>query len=466
MTKKIWGLFIAIILLNLYFNGKFQLHYDEAYYWVWSKNLNLSYFDHPPMIAYLIYLTNFLGHSEFYVRLSAVITTSVTLVMIYKLSNRMFGQSVANVALLLAIACPLFEGAMFVVTIDSPLLMFWSLTLYCFYRGVFENSNSNIYLSGIFAGCALLSKYTAVLIFPGILIFLLCFPQQRTYLWRKEIYIAFILAGLIFAPVIIWNYQHNWDSFSFQFNHGVATHNTINWHSFGDFWGGTALVMGPFIFVAILYYSIVYIKQNIKQPKLAFLFWNFSFGFVAFAYFSLFKHNEANWSGPLFISAIILLANYLVVMENKWVYRISFFLIVIILAITKFPLALVPQKLHNKIPAFNAFFNNKELIMQIKPLLQQDTVIMACDYGNASRIWFYLQPQRVYVIKDALFANSYNYWQQINYPIKRAIYVCDNQDQGAIKLLFQDFNKVKLLKVLKQSNIISDNYEYIYEASN
>jgi 4-amino-4-deoxy-L-arabinose transferase-like glycosyltransferase len=466
VQRKIGLLFAVIVLLNLYFNGRFQLHYDEAYYWVWSKNLNLSYFDHPPMIAYLIYLTNFLGHGEFYVRLSAVITTTITLLTIFKLSQRMFGPMVANIALLLAISCPLFEGAMFVVTIDSPLFMFWALTLYCFYRGIFEHSNKNIYLAGIFSGCALLSKYTAVLIFPSLFIFLLCSTQYRNFLWRKEVYIAFILAMIIFSPVIIWNYQHNWASFNFQFNHGVAIDNVINWHSFGDFWGGTAIVMGPFIFLAILYYTVLYIKQNINEAKLAFLFWSFSFGFIFFAYFSLYKHNEANWSGPLFISGIILLAKYLVENNNKWVYKSSFVLIVIILALAKFPLAFVPQKFHNRIPAFNAFFNNKELIEQVKPLLNSGDVIIACDYGNASRIWFYLQPDRVYVIKNALFANSYNYWPQIKYPVKHAIYVCDNQDIGAEKLLHQDFKNVKLFKVLKQSNIISDNYEYIYDASN
>src|SRR5262245_15833853 len=30
------------------------LAFDEAYYWQWSKNLAWGYYDHPPMIAFMI----------------------------------------------------------------------------------------------------------------------------------------------------------------------------------------------------------------------------------------------------------------------------------------------------------------------------------------------------------------------------------------------------------------------------
>ena len=92
MNKKILSLFLFIILINLILNGRFQLHYDEAYYWAFSQNLSLSYFDHPPMIAYLIRLFSIFGHSEFSVRLVGLVTTIITVLMMYSLAKRMFGQ--------------------------------------------------------------------------------------------------------------------------------------------------------------------------------------------------------------------------------------------------------------------------------------------------------------------------------------------------------------------------------------
>ena len=51
MNVKVCCLFLDVVLYTI-FNQHLQLHFDETYYWVWSKNLQLSYYDHPPMIAY------------------------------------------------------------------------------------------------------------------------------------------------------------------------------------------------------------------------------------------------------------------------------------------------------------------------------------------------------------------------------------------------------------------------------
>ncbi|MFN7093931.1 MAG: glycosyltransferase family 39 protein, partial [Burkholderiales bacterium] len=96
MNKKVLFLLLTIVAINAVFNSVFQLHYDEAYYWVWGQNLSLSYYDHPPMIGYLIWLASFLGSSEFFVRLPALITTIITVVVIYALAKKMFDETVAN----------------------------------------------------------------------------------------------------------------------------------------------------------------------------------------------------------------------------------------------------------------------------------------------------------------------------------------------------------------------------------
>ncbi|MDQ5920911.1 MAG: hypothetical protein QG673_967 [Pseudomonadota bacterium] len=471
MDKKVLLLLIGIVALNIFFNGQFQLHYDEAYYWVWAHNLSWSYFDHPPMIAYMIRLTSWFGHQELFVRLSAIITTTITILAIYGLAKRMFGVKVANIAVLLAIACPLIEGVFFVMTIDSPLLMFWSLTLYTFYIGVFENRAKFIYFSGVLAGCGLLSKYTAAIIFPGLFLFLLTSREYRYFLVKKEIYLAFILAMLVFSPVIFWNYQHHWVSFAYQFNHGVNTSLEINQQSFGDYWGGSALVAGPILFVAMLYYSFRYLVRNLINPKLAFLFWSYVFGLIFFAYFSLFKHTEANWTAPIYISAIILLAMWLVRTNNRFVYRTSLGLIFIVIIAAKLPLLFTPSIYHNKVPGLNVFYGNKELLNRVKPYLTKNTVLLACDYGNASRAWYYLQLDRVYVLKQFSFANAYRYWDSsginmTNTPIMHAVYICDSEDREADAVLHRYFKSVRLLEYATFSNVITDNKLYIYQVSN
>ena len=44
---------VAINLFKLVAAPFFPLIGDEAYYWLWWQHLDLSYVDHPPMIAYV-----------------------------------------------------------------------------------------------------------------------------------------------------------------------------------------------------------------------------------------------------------------------------------------------------------------------------------------------------------------------------------------------------------------------------
>ena len=143
-------LLFFVIIINAYFNSKFQLHFDEAYYWVWGKNLALSYYDHPPMIAYLAKISTYFGLSEFYVRLPNLFCITIALIYIYKLAKDCFNIQVANLALLFAITCPIYEALFFIFTPDSPLLLFWVLTIYYFYKAIFENNTVSFYLAGIF----------------------------------------------------------------------------------------------------------------------------------------------------------------------------------------------------------------------------------------------------------------------------------------------------------------------------
>lgn len=467
MDKKTLLLFIAVILINLIFNGLFELHYDEAYYWVWGQNLSMSYYDHPPMIAYMIRLAGIFGHGELYVRLTALVTTSITIIVIYKLALKMFDQKTADISVIFAVSCPLMQGMFFVVTPDSPLLMFWSLTLYTMYCGIFEKNTKFIYLSGFFAGCTLLSKYTGILIFPSIFLFLIFSREYRYLLARKDLYIAFIMAIVIFSPVILWNYQHEWASFAFQLHHGVNKEATVIWESFGDFWGGAALVVSPIIYIAMLYYSLRYLKVNLLDPRLSFLFWSFAFGLIFFAYCSLYKHTEANWPAPVYLSAMIIVARWVSITNNKLVYRSSVVFIFFVLLIAKFPLVFTPSNLHNKVPGLNIFYGNKELLNHVKPYLNNNTYLLACDYGNASRAWYYLNLDRVYVLHKMTFSNEFRYLDSgLGAPIKRAIYICDSEDIIAEAVLKKYFNTVKLVEYVTYSNVITDNKIYIYQVFN
>ena len=45
---------LVLILVRAMVAGFTPLSYDEAYYWLWSKHLASGYYDHPPLIAFVI----------------------------------------------------------------------------------------------------------------------------------------------------------------------------------------------------------------------------------------------------------------------------------------------------------------------------------------------------------------------------------------------------------------------------
>ena len=462
--------FIIVILTNVIFNAKYQLHYDEAYYWVFSQNLSWSYYDHPPLLAYLIRLFSVFGHNEFAVRLAALATTTITVIAIFKLAYRMYGSDVANAALFLALCSPIIEAVFFIVTPDSPLLMFWALTLYLVYRGIFENNTRAIYLAGVSAGLGLLSKYTMVLIFPALLLFLLFSPKYRYWLLKKQLYLSAVLSLLIFSPVLYWNYQHQWISFIFQFSHGIDPSKGLNLLSFTDYLGGQLLLGGVAIFLGLLYYIIRYFRAIITDDKQAFLLWPCILVLGFFGYRGLFQHMEANWPVVAYISGIILVATWIKRSNHNWINRVSFILVLVLLIVTKFPMWFVAKSWYNRdeIKIVNAFFGNDELLQQVKPLVKNTDVVLACDYGNASRAWFYWHgTPKIYVLNKFKFAHMFEYWNQdIKYPITSAVYICDNKDEEALVTLKEYFTKVELESVVGYNNRIGSKSIYVYRVAN
>ena len=60
------GIVAFAVLLRLIYLGTAELIPDEAYYWNYAQHMDLSFYDHPPMVAWLIWLgTAIFGNTEF-----------------------------------------------------------------------------------------------------------------------------------------------------------------------------------------------------------------------------------------------------------------------------------------------------------------------------------------------------------------------------------------------------------------
>jgi len=205
-------------LVRLILTVRLGLFNDEAYYWEWSRHLAPSYYDHPPLVAYLIAAsTRLFGRTVFAVHFPALALSVATTLVLGLFAADLFPGRPGVVAwtLLAANACPLFGlGAVF-TTPDAPCTFFWILTAFLVWRAL-HGEKGLFLLAGMSAGLGMLSKYNFVLL-PLALLLYLAHKERRRWLGRKEPYLAAALMLLGLLPVLLWNATHDWASFRFQF---------------------------------------------------------------------------------------------------------------------------------------------------------------------------------------------------------------------------------------------------------
>ena len=273
--KLFWLLTSITTLIRVSIIGFIGLTVDEAHYWVYSKFLDLSYYDHPPVIGYIIKIfTDIFGINEFAVRLPSVIIFILTSWIIFLATRKIFEEKVAFITIVLLNILPVFSFLGAVVTIpDAPLSLFWALTFYLFILIIQTKKQYYWYIIGFTVGFGLLSKYTAILLFPSILLFLVCSKEHRFLLKQKEIYISMIIAFICFIPVILWNLQNNWASFGFQLQHGFGkTLPSLSLTLFGRSIGAQAGYISPLLFLFYCYAIYKLIKEYFISKNTNLLF--------------------------------------------------------------------------------------------------------------------------------------------------------------------------------------------------
>ena len=210
---------LALVALRLVAAAWTPLTFDEAYYWMWSKHLAGGYYDHPPMVALVIRLgTVIAGDTELGVRLVSILLALPMSWAVYRTATILFGgRRVGSTATILLNVTLMAAVGTMIVTPDAPLLVASSFVLFCLAK-VLDSGRGAWWLAvGAAIGAALLSKYTALFFGPAILIWLVSVPGLRRWLISPWPYLGGLVALALFAPVLVWNADHQWVSFIKQF---------------------------------------------------------------------------------------------------------------------------------------------------------------------------------------------------------------------------------------------------------
>jgi Dolichyl-phosphate-mannose-protein mannosyltransferase len=292
---------LALVALRLVAAAWTPLTFDEAYYWMWSKHLAFGYYDHPPGVALVIRLgTMIAGDTELGVRLASILLALPMSFAVFRAAEILFGgRRVAATATILFNVTLMAAVGTLIVTPDAPLLAASSFVVF-YLAKVLETGRGAWWLAvGAAVGAALLSKYTALLFGPAILIWLVSVPKLRRWLISPWPYLGGLVAFAIFSPVILWNADHHWVSFIKQI--GRARIEDFKPAFMAELIPTQVAFATPLVFIlgAMGLYALC--RRNAgafaARMLISSMFWTIVLYFI---WHSLHARVEANWFGPVY----------------------------------------------------------------------------------------------------------------------------------------------------------------------
>jgi hypothetical protein len=257
-----WAVALAALALRLAASFVFDLNLMESYGAVMARYPSLSYADHPPLTWWLIGLVTQIAGSEVatVVRAPFIVLFLGTSWLLYRITERLFGAKPAFFAAAALTLSPLFGLWVGALALTDGLAIFFVLaSVRCLIVIFFETprKRSGIWiawlLAGLLFGLALASKYTAILLVPGLVLFLLTGgSDRRRWLIRPEPYAAILAAAIPLLPVLIWNAEHEWTSFVFQGSRAGFSGGAVHLGRALRWLGMQLLYLQPWIFVAAI----------------------------------------------------------------------------------------------------------------------------------------------------------------------------------------------------------------------
>lgn len=454
-------LLFLLTAFRFWYAGQHELLQDEAYYWQWSRHLDWGYYDNTPLAALVIRaFTTLLGSNETGVRAGAVVSALVASLFIYLLTKRLLGPPIALFAVTLANVVPLFAAGAVIMTHDPVQLALWSATLYVVHRALTDRPRW-WYAAGLLAGLAAQAKLNALLLLPGVFLYLLLSPTARDrWLKRPEPYLAGLVALLIFAPFVWWNHTHQnafWIHIHAMGSRSGEHDRPLKWTL--RFLGDQALVLSPFVFLTYLYTLYDGWRRGAKEGNdgILFLWCPSVVVFAATLFVSLRSKVEANWAVAAYITGLILVADVLrrvwqrrAVMGRTWA-GLNVGVAVLLAVGTLFPALLYGMgvKFHkpsqdrtNELYGWRTLANR---VTQEQAAIGGNPFVFGMNYRMPSEAAFYLpgQPQ-TYSLFLHDRANEYMFWEYPRQLVGRdAVLITDDETLGRLPELRAVFARVE-----------------------
>ena len=216
------GLWITLgfLALHLGVGAALPLIDDESYYTLWASVPDWSYYDHPPMIAWMIHPgVSLFGTTPFGVRVVALLAMAAAGLCVADMAR---GTGTARVAVLYFNLSVLVLGVGGFATPDAPSTLFWLLATAAALRASEGGGRRWWVLAGLAAGLGIMSKFTNLFLGVGFVGWLVFCVRGRASLRTGGPWLALLAAALAVLPLILWNLAHDGLGFERQFSRITA----------------------------------------------------------------------------------------------------------------------------------------------------------------------------------------------------------------------------------------------------
>jgi 4-amino-4-deoxy-L-arabinose transferase-like glycosyltransferase/membrane-associated phospholipid phosphatase len=312
---------IAVLLVArmVYIAGKtIELCEDEAYQWLWSKHLALSYYSKPPMIAYVQFLgTHLWGNNAFGVRFFSPIISAIISFAMLRFFAREVNARAGFFLLLILTATPLTSLGSVLMTVDPLSVLFWTLAMLAGWKASQENGTTGQWLLvGLWMGLGFLSKYTGLFQWLCWVVFFVLWSPARKHLRRPGPYLALLINLVCALPVFIWNQQNGWVTIRH-----VAEDAGVNeaWNPtlkyVGEFLVTEFGLLNPIFFVAAAWAAIAFWRRGRHNPRLLYFFSMGAPLFLAYFLHSFRGRVLPNWIAPSILPLFCLMVIY---WDTQW----------------------------------------------------------------------------------------------------------------------------------------------------
>lgn len=313
-------------VLRLVFAASMGLGIDETYTVATSRQLQMGYFDHPPLAWWMTWAARTLTGSEhpLLVRLPFVAAFALTTWFVYALTRLLYGLHAgfwAAVAVNIPPVIGWTTGTW--VLPDGPLYAALMGGAYAIARVLFVSRESPMWwlLAGVAGGCALLSKLHGVFLFAGVLVFLLTSPRYRHWLVTPWPYAGSLLAVVLLVPTLAWNAQHDWISLTFQAQRGEARQFNIG--ALLALLGGQMAFLLPLMWIALVVVWVQAIRKGSVNPRDWLIVCLASGPIIVFTIIGLWAHRVLpHWAMPGYLLLMPLLGREIargLALSRRWV---------------------------------------------------------------------------------------------------------------------------------------------------